>query len=185
MKHPVIYEDDVDSPLSPADMVNNQVNSFEDIKEVDEVTKIEDTKDDNGNSITKEKSCTQKDQHAPVKVADVTKHENGTQKEQPKTKPTKLTAVVGDNSNYSPKVTMRTEEKKSFFARRLESVKGTGRSIRKSLSLTSYRTRKSGTLSSSKSVSSFSSSPRLVRKMGEHLKFLNKLEKLYQENQMK
>merc|ERR1719270_1126627 len=89
LKRPVIYEDDVDSPLSPADMVNNQVNSFEDIKEVDEVTKIEDTKDDNGNSITKEKSCTQKDQHAPVKVADVTKHETGTQKEQPKTKPTK------------------------------------------------------------------------------------------------
>ena len=175
MKHPVIYEDDVDSPLSPADMVNNQVNSFEDIKEVDEVTKIEDTKDDNGNSITKEKSCTQKDQHAPVKVADVTKHETGTQKEQPKTKPTKLTSVVeftkgdpDDNTNSSPKVTMRTEERKSFFARRLESVKGTGRSIRKSLSLTSYRTRKSGTLSSSKSVSSFSSSPRPVRKMGEH-----------------
>ena len=178
MKYPVIYEDDVDSPLPPKNMVTNQVNSFEDIKEGDEVTKIENTIDDNRNSITKEKSCTQKDQQATVKIADVTKHENSTQKDQTKTKPAKLTGVVeftkgdpDDNTNSSPKVTMRTEEKKSFFARRLESVKGTGRSIRKSFSLTSYRTPKSGTLSSSKSVSSFSSSPRPVRKMGEHLKF--------------
>ena len=179
MKYPVIYEDDVDSRLPPKNVVTNQVDSFEDITELDEGTKSENTKDDNGNSITKEKSCTEQ---ATVKVADVTKHGNSTQKEQPKTKPTKLTGVVeftkvdpDDNSNSSPKVTMRTEEKKSFFARRLESVKGTGRSIRKSLSLTSYRTPKSGTLSSSKSVSSFSSSPRPVRKMGEHLKVLNEL----------
>ena len=175
LKYPVIYEDDVDSRLPPKNVVTNQVDSFEDITELDEGTKSENTKDDNGNSITKEKSCTEKEQQATVKVADVTKHENSTaQKEQPKTKPTILTGVVeftkgdpDDNSNFSPKVTMRTEEKKSFFARRLESVKGTGRSIRKSLSLTSYRTQKSGTLSSSKSVSSFSSSPRPVRKMGE------------------
>ena len=47
-------------------MVNNQVNAYKDIKGVD----------DNGKNITKEKSCTQKDQQATVKVADVTKHEN-------------------------------------------------------------------------------------------------------------
>ena len=87
-------------------MVNNQVNAYKDIKGVD----------DNGKSITKEKSCTQKDQQATVKVADVTKHENSKQKEQPKTKPTKLTGIIeftnpDDNSSYSPKVTMITEEK--------------------------------------------------------------------------
>ena len=52
------------------------MDSFEDITELDEGTKSENTKDDNGNSITKEKSCTEKDQQATVKVADVTKHEN-------------------------------------------------------------------------------------------------------------
>ena len=117
MKYPVIYEDDVDSRLPPKNVVTNQVDSFEDITELDEGTKSENTKDDNGNSITKEKSCTEKDQQATVKVADVTKHENSrAQKEQPKTKPTKHTGIIefpnpDDNSSYSPKVTMRTEEK--------------------------------------------------------------------------
>ena len=66
MRYPLSYEDNVDSRLPPKNMVNNQVNAYKDIKGVD----------DNGKNITKEKSCTQKDQQATVKVADVTKHEN-------------------------------------------------------------------------------------------------------------
>ena len=68
LKYPVIYEDDVDSRLPPKNVVTNQVDSFEDITELDEGTKSESTKDDNGNSITKEKSCTERNNKQPSKL---------------------------------------------------------------------------------------------------------------------
>ena len=110
LKYPVIYEDDVDSRLPPKNVVTNQVDSFEDITELDEGTKSENTKDDNGNSITKEKSCTEKEQQATVKVADVTKHENSKQKEQPKTKPTKLTGIKSSQTQMTIQVILQKSQ---------------------------------------------------------------------------